>query len=120
MNHEREFLKRAFTEKQTLVSFLSNSLILEHTLAYLSVSSILNLSATSKEFYNLITCFPRVFRYLDLSVIKSTQLEINPVNQGGEIWRNVQPDENLIVDKLSLLPTTAKTCCWWDHTHVGL
>lgn len=99
MSHERDSLERAFTENTTLISLLSNPLILEHTISHLHVASVLALSATSKGYHELVTQTPRVFRHLDLTEVKSAQFDIDPIDQGGEIWRNVQLDENLTEDE---------------------
>ena len=101
MNHKRDPLERAVTEKLTLLHFLSNPLILHHTIPYLPVASVLSLSATSKAFHDLINHTPRVFRHLDLSEVKSAQFDVKPIDRGGETWRNVQLDENLTEDELS-------------------
>jgi len=83
----------------TLLSLLSNTLILSHTTPYLPVSAVLNLAATSRSFRGLIYKTPQVFRHLDLSGVRSAQFKIEGIDHGGETWRNVQLDENLTEDE---------------------
>ena len=82
-----------------LLKLLSNSLVLSQTIPYLPVSSLLALGATSKSFRDLIHRTPSVFRYLDLRNVKSAQFEIANIDNGGEVWRNVQLDENVTEDE---------------------
>ena len=88
------------TPPVSLLGLLSNSLILFQTAPYISVSSLLALGATSKDFRTLIHNTRDVFRYLDLTQVKSAQIEIGSIDHGGEIWRNVQLDENVTEDEL--------------------
>ncbi|KAL7797392.1 hypothetical protein V8C37DRAFT_370954 [Trichoderma ceciliae] len=81
-----------------LYDTIRNSLVLSHVIPYLPVSSILNLAAASRAFRALILETPGVFRHLDLSHIKAVQFEIDGIDHGGEVWRNVQLDENLTED----------------------
>ena len=83
----------------SLLYLLSNSLVLDQTVPYLPVSSLLALGATSKSFKDLIHRTPNVFRYLDLSNVKSAQFDIANIDNGGEVWRNVQLDENVTEDE---------------------
>lgn len=83
-----------------LLQLLSNSLVLYQTIPYLPVSSILALGATSKSFKDFIYTTPKVFRYLDLSEVKSAQSILGSIDQGGEVWRNVQLDEHVTEDEL--------------------
>ncbi|KAG4436728.1 hypothetical protein IFR05_007782 [Cadophora sp. M221] len=82
----------------TLLQLLSNSLVLSQTTPYLPPSSLLALGATSKSFQYLLRDTPTVFRHLDLTKVKSAQFEIAAIDHGGEIWRNVQLDENVTED----------------------
>ncbi|KAG0649808.1 hypothetical protein D0Z07_3492 [Hyphodiscus hymeniophilus] len=82
----------------TLLELLSNTLILYQTAPYIPVSSLLSLGATSKHFRALIHNTQGVFRHLDLSQVKSAQSEIGSIDHGGELWRNVQLDENVTED----------------------
>jgi hypothetical protein len=41
---------------------------------------------------------PGVFRYLDLRQVKIAKFSIDGIDHGGEVWRNVQVDENLTED----------------------
>ncbi|ETS02527.1 hypothetical protein M419DRAFT_77555 [Trichoderma reesei RUT C-30] len=82
----------------TLYDTIHNSLVLRHVVSYLPISSIVSLAATSRAFRTLILETPGVFRHLALSHIKAVQFEIAKIDHGGEIWRNVQLDENLTED----------------------
>ncbi|KAN0117871.1 hypothetical protein V8E51_003848 [Hyaloscypha variabilis] len=82
----------------SLLHLLSNSLVLGQTVPYLPVSSLLALGATSKSFKDLVHRTPNVFRHLDLSNVKSAQFDIANIDNGGEVWRNVQLDENVTED----------------------
>jgi len=86
-------------ELLTLLQILSNPLILHHTIQYLPISSLLALGAASKPFQGLVYRTPNIFRYLDLSKVKSVQFEISKIDHGGEVWRNVQLDENVTEDE---------------------
>ena len=83
----------------TLLHLLSNSLVLDQTVPYLPVSSLLALGATSKSFKDLVHRTPNVFRHVDLSNVKSAQFEIANIDNGGNSWRNVQLDENVTEDE---------------------
>ncbi|CAN8098014.1 unnamed protein product [Discula destructiva] len=85
-------------ETITLGSLLANPLLLCHIVDYLPISALLSLAATSNQFRNLLYKTPRVFRRLDLTTVKSAQLHIEPIDQGGQIWRNAQLDENVTED----------------------
>ncbi|KAH8803210.1 hypothetical protein F5884DRAFT_499702 [Xylogone sp. PMI_703] len=85
-------------EPISLIEFLSNPLFLYRTVPYLPVSSLLALGATSKSFQTLIHKTPKVFRHLDLSETGSLPRRITAIDQGGEVWRNVQLDENVTED----------------------
>ncbi|RFU78174.1 ubiquitin fusion degradation ufd1 [Trichoderma arundinaceum] len=82
----------------TLYDTIHNSLILNHIVPYLPVSSVLNLAAANRAFRALIFETPGVFRHLDLSRVKAVQFDIDKIDHGGEVWRNVQLDENLTED----------------------
>jgi hypothetical protein len=94
----------------SLLYLLSNSLVLDQTVPYLPVSSLLALGATSKSFKDLIHRTPNVFRYLDLSNVKSAQFEIANIDSGGEVWRNVQLDENVTEDEF-VTPLIVHSAC---------
>lgn len=78
-----------------LLQLLCNPLILYHIVPYLPITSLLRLGTVSKDFKTLIYETPNVFRYLKLSETKSAQSEIGSIDNGGEIWRNVQLDESV-------------------------
>ncbi|RDL41709.1 uncharacterized protein BP5553_01688 [Venustampulla echinocandica] len=82
----------------TLLQLLSNTVIIYQSAPYLPVYSLLALGATSKAFQSLIHHTPGVFRHLDLTRCKAAQFDIAPIDHGGEVWRNVQLDENLTED----------------------
>ena len=83
----------------SLFEILSNAYILYNTVPYLPISATLALGASSKAFRDLIHHTPQVFRYLDLSSVKAVQFEIKNIDNGGEVWRNVQLDENVTEDE---------------------
>lgn len=87
------------TVSTTLYDTLHNSLILSHIVPYLSVSSLLHLAAASQAFRALIHETPGVFRHLDLTQVKAVQFDVDRIDHGGEVWRNVQLDENLTEDE---------------------
>lgn len=86
-------------QQGNLLYLLSNHLILNHTVPYLSISALLNLSATSRSFRELTYETPSLFRHLDLTEVKTAQFDIDGIDHGGETWRNVQLDENLTEDE---------------------
>ncbi|KAG7105982.1 hypothetical protein HYQ45_018497 [Verticillium longisporum] len=83
----------------TLLDLLSNHLILVQTAPYLSASTRLNLASASHDFRGLVLHTPGVFRHLDLTHTRAAQLDIAPVDRGGETWRNAQLDENVTEDE---------------------
>lgn len=87
----------------SLLQLLSNSLVLHQTTPYLPLASLLALGATSKEYKVLVHNTPNVFRHVDLTKVKSAQFEIAAIDHGGEVWRNVQLDENVTEDEFVLL-----------------
>jgi hypothetical protein len=94
----------------SLLQLLSNTLVLDQTAPYLPISSLLALGATSKDFKALVHNTPNVFRYLDLSKVKPAQFVIANIDNGGEVWRNVQLDENVTEDE-SVSPLMLCTVC---------
>lgn len=82
----------------SLLQLLSNTLVLNQTTPHLPASSLLALGSTSKTFRDLVHNTPNVFRYLDLTKIGNAQFNIPAIDQGGEVWRNVQLDENVTED----------------------
>lgn len=98
--HTRDLLNpEASDVTNPLLDLLSNTLVLHQTLPYLPISSLLNLAATSPSFRDLLLRrTPGVFRHLDLSKVRIAQFEIDGIDRGGEVWRNVQLDENLTED----------------------
>ncbi|KAK4993618.1 hypothetical protein LTR50_000228 [Elasticomyces elasticus] len=83
----------------TLLSLLSNSLVLQQIAPYLSVSGILALSATCKALRELVQTAQEVFRYLDLSTLKSAVVDFSPLDSGGISWRAERMDESLTEDE---------------------
>lgn len=92
---------RAEPEVNTLGLFdiLHNSLVLRTIAPYLPVSCLLRLASTNKAIQSLIYSTPGAFRHLDVTKLKKAQFNIDPIDTGGEIWRNVQLDENLTEDE---------------------
>lgn len=83
----------------TLLSLLSNHLVLQHTAPNLTARDRLALGATNSDFRHLVRQSPGVFRHLDLSAVKTAQFDLAPIDVGGEVWRNVQVDENVTEDE---------------------
>lgn len=101
------------TTTTTLASLLANPLLLGHTVDHLPISAALHLAATSRQFRTLLYHTPKVFRRLDLSTLKSAQFDIDPIDQGGETWPNVQLDEHVAEDEYVLgisNPTPSSPC----------
>lgn len=98
--HTRD-LSESYIERTNLLDLLSNSVVVHQTLPYLPVSGLLHLAATSRAFRDLIVHgTPGAFRHLDLTGVKTAQFksDIQAIDRGGEVWRNVQVDENLTED----------------------
>lgn len=93
---ERDFPELS---NSSLLDLLSNSLLLRETTPFLPISTLLNLAATSKALHNLLYKTPGVFRHVDITSIKSAHFDVAGIDHGGEIWRNVQLDENLTEDE---------------------
>lgn len=85
-------------QEGTLLFILSNPLLLSLTADYLSPLSTVNLAATCRSFRSLVYGTPGVFRRLDLGQVRSAQIDVCPVDQGGHMWRNVQLDETITED----------------------
>ena len=83
----------------SLYATLNNSLILRSVVPYLPPSGVTALAATNRSFNQLIFKTPGVFRYLNLTSVKSAQFDIDNIDHGGQTWRNVQLDENLTEDE---------------------
>lgn len=93
----------------TLLQLLSNTLILYQITPYLSAGSTLSLGATCKRFQTLIHNTPGVFRYFNLTCVSSARFDIAAIDHGGEVWRNVQLDENVTEDESVALPIAEQT-----------
>lgn len=86
----------------SLFDILSNSLILENTLPYLSLSAIFSLARTSSALRDLLLTSPSVFRYIDLSRCRGAYVPPNltqRIDHGGNSWRADRIDENLTEDE---------------------
>lgn len=86
------------TANSGLVQILLNPLILCNTIPYLPVSALLNLGAASHTLRRLVYDTPGSLRHLDLTRIKAAQFDIDEIDHGGQVWRNVQLDEYLTED----------------------
>ncbi|KAI1841885.1 hypothetical protein JX266_011963 [Neoarthrinium moseri] len=93
--HTRELSEPS---EPTLLDLLSNTLVLHHIVPHLPITSLLRVASASKALRGLIQHTPGVFRHVDLTSIHSAQVDIKAIDHGGEIWRNVQLDENLTED----------------------
>lgn len=78
---------------------LGNSLILQQLAPYLPLSSILALSNASKALQEELTAAPELWRFLDLSQVKSAKLPFKPIDSGGNHWRSQRMDEALTEDE---------------------
>jgi len=76
--------------------------LLRNIVGYLPITAVLHLAVTSKDNRKLLCDTSGAFQCLDLSTIKSGQLSIGQIDQGGETWRNVQLDENVTEDEYVL------------------
>ncbi|KAF2006990.1 hypothetical protein P154DRAFT_517433 [Amniculicola lignicola CBS 123094] len=83
----------------TLADLLSNSLVLRQTAPYLPVPALYALAATSKTFHHIVHRAPDVFRFLDLSAVKSAVVPYEPLDSGGISWRAERMDESLTEDE---------------------
>ena len=83
----------------TLLDVLSNALILRQTAPYLPLASLCSLARASKALNHVLTESPDTFRYLDLSPVKSAQLDLAPIDIGGINWRSERMDEALTEDE---------------------
>ncbi|KAL1955373.1 hypothetical protein VTO42DRAFT_8593 [Malbranchea cinnamomea] len=94
-----KYMARPKPKPNPLLRVLSNSLVLDHLAPYLSVSSLLSLASTSREFRFLIMGTPYVFRYLDLRRCRGAQIDsVVPIDSGGQVWRSERMDESLTED----------------------
>lgn len=69
-----QYIAPAPPHRTGLEDVLSNSLILDQMAPYLSVSSLMTLSSTSRRLHTVITQTPYVFRHLDLSRCRGAEL----------------------------------------------
>ncbi|KAJ8113966.1 hypothetical protein ONZ43_g5020 [Nemania bipapillata] len=95
--HTRDYIETPELSP-SLLDLLSNTLVLYQTIPYLPISTLLNVAATSRSFRHLLHNTPGVFRHLDLTQVTTAQFDIDGIDHGGEVWRNVQVDENLTED----------------------
>lgn len=79
----------------SLLDILLNRLVFNNTIPYLPPSALLNLASTSQSFRSLIYHAPGTFRHLDLTNVKAAHFDIEQIDNGGQVWRNVQLDENI-------------------------
>lgn len=73
----------------TLLDILQNDLILRHTSPYIGTASLFSLKAVCRTLNKIIRSEPQVFRYLDLSSVRSINKPIWPPNSAI----NLTPDE---------------------------
>ena len=79
----------------TLIDILANTVILRQLAPYISIRSLLSLSATNKAIRELIFSQPEPWRHLDLTGVKSAIIESSPIDIGGFAWRAERMDESL-------------------------
>ncbi|ETI22735.1 hypothetical protein G647_06811 [Cladophialophora carrionii CBS 160.54] len=86
----------------SLLDILSNSIILDGILPYLSLSSTFALARTSHALRDLVLNAPRAFRYVDLSKCRGAYVPPNlltRIDSGGHSWRAERMDEHLTEDE---------------------
>ena len=93
-----------------LLDLLLNRLVLENIVAYLPVSSLLNLASVNRDYRSLVYESPGIFRYLDISKLRTLQFDTSAIDQGSQVWRNVQLDEDLTEDECVLLISPVTWC----------
>ncbi|GAB7355554.1 hypothetical protein MBLNU459_g6030t2 [Dothideomycetes sp. NU459] len=81
-----------------LVDLLNNSVVLRHVAPYVPVGSLLALAGSCKALRSLIYDSDEAFRHLDLSAIKSANIDASPIDSGGISWRAERMDEALTED----------------------
>lgn len=86
----------------TLLDLLSNTLILDNVVPYLSVASIFALSRTAKSYRSFVQQNPRMLRYIDLSRCRGAYIppSMTRVDPGGHSWRSQRMDEHLTEDDI--------------------
>ncbi|KAJ9609717.1 hypothetical protein H2200_006045 [Cladophialophora chaetospira] len=84
----------------SLIDIISNAIILDGTLPYLSLSAIFSLARTSRSLRRLLFNTPSVFRYVDLSKCRGAYVPpLTRIDTGGHSWRAERMDENLTEDE---------------------
>ncbi|KAH0837248.1 hypothetical protein AYO21_11601 [Fonsecaea monophora] len=86
----------------SLLDVLSNSIILDNTLPYLPLSSLIALARTCRSLRELLLRTATVFRYVDLSKCRGAYVPPNlltRIDSGGHSWRAERMDENLTEDE---------------------
>ncbi len=94
--------KESYQESTIATSLLDialNPLILDNIVPYLGIPGLLSLASTNQTFGGLVYKTPRVFRYLNLTELKTAQFDIDRIDSGGQVWRNAQLDENVTEDE---------------------
>lgn len=82
-----------------LLDILSNTLVLQQIAPYLSLPAILSLSNASKSLQFALGSSRELYRYLDLSQVKTARLPFQPIDNGGNVWRSQRMDEALTEDE---------------------
>lgn len=98
-DHPTRFETETSNPVNLLFQTLLNRLVLDNIIPHLPISSLLKLASTSQDFRGLIYESPGVFRHLDLAQVKAAQFDVDEIDHGGQVWRNVQVDENLTEDE---------------------
>lgn len=84
--------------RTTIHDLLNNSIVLRQTAPYVPIRSLLALGETCKTLHDLIFAQSEAWRYLDLSNIRSAQIDSSPIDVGGVSWRAERMDEALTED----------------------
>lgn len=82
----------------TLLDLLVNSVILRQTAPYIPIQGVLALSRTCKSIREQVLTSPEVWRYLDLTKVRSAIIDSSPIDVGGVSWRAERMDEALTED----------------------
>ncbi|KAK5062531.1 hypothetical protein LTR84_004604 [Exophiala bonariae] len=99
---EDDYLDNSPPLPVSLLDLLSNSLVLDHIVPYLPLSSIFALVRSSRVFRDLLLKTPSVFRSVDLSKCSGAYVPpdlLTGIDSGGHSWRAERIDENLTEDE---------------------
>lgn len=99
---EDDYLNDSSLLPLSLLDLLSNSLVLDHIVPYLPLSSVFALARSCRSFRDLLFKTPSVFRFVDLSKCRGAYVPpglLTRIDSGGHSWRAERIDENLTEDE---------------------